>query len=42
VRISRVKFWTVYSYQIVYDPETKPVQIIRVLHGMRDTPEILK
>jgi plasmid stabilization system protein ParE len=36
-----VKFWTVYSYQIVYDPETKPVRIIRVLHGMRDISEIL-
>ena len=36
-----VKFWAVYSYLIVYDPETKPVQIIRVLHGMRDIEEIL-
>jgi|ERR1700733_10198573 len=36
-----VKFWPVYSYLIVYDPETKPVQIIRVLHGMRDVDEIL-
>ena len=44
-RISRagrpVKFWPVYSYLIVYDPETKPVQVIRVLHGMRDVEEIL-
>jgi toxin ParE1/3/4 len=37
-----VKFWPVYSYLIVYDPETKPVQIIRVLHGMRDAEKILK
>ncbi len=36
-----LKFWPVYSYLIVYDPETKPVQIIRVLHGMRDVAEIL-
>ena len=36
-----VKFWPVYSYLIVYDPETKPVKIIRVLHGMRDIEEIL-
>ena len=36
-----VKFWAVYSYLIVYDPETKPIQIIRVLHGMRDFEEIL-
>ena len=36
-----VKFWPVYSYLIVYNPETKPVQIIRMLHGMRDVEEIL-
>ena|SRR5579871_1215263 len=36
-----VRFWPVYSYLIVYDPETKPVQIVRVLHGMRDVEEIL-
>ena len=36
-----VKFWPLYSYLIVYDPETKPVQIMRVLHGMRDLAEIL-
>ena len=36
-----VKFWPVYSYLIVYDPEAKPVQIVRVLHGMRDVEEIL-
>jgi antitoxin ParD1/3/4/toxin ParE1/3/4 len=36
-----LKFWPVYSYLIVYDPITKPVQIMRVLHGMRDVEEIL-
>jgi toxin ParE1/3/4 len=36
-----LKFWPVYSYLIVYDPVTKPVQITRVLHGMRDVEEIL-
>ncbi len=36
-----VRFWPVYSYLIVYDPETKPLQIIRVLHGMRDVAGIL-
>ncbi len=36
-----VKFWPVYSYMIVYDPETEPIQILRVLHGMRDVEEIL-
>ena len=36
-----LKFWPVYSYLIAYDPETKPVEIIRVLHGMRDGADIL-
>ena len=36
-----LKFWPVYSYLVVYDPETKPVQIIRVLHSMRDVEDIL-
>jgi len=37
-----VKVWPIYSYLIVYDPETKPVEIVRVLHGMRDLEGILK
>ena len=36
-----VKFRPVYSYLILYGPETKPVQIMRILHGMRDVEEIL-
>jgi plasmid stabilization system protein ParE len=39
-----VRFWVVnpYSkYLIVYDPEKKPLQIIRILHGARDLPAIL-
>lgn len=30
-----VKFWLVYSYLTIFDPETKPVHILRILHGMR-------
>jgi antitoxin ParD1/3/4/toxin ParE1/3/4 len=36
-----LKFWRVYSYLIVYDPATKPIQIIRVLHGKRDVEDVL-
>jgi plasmid stabilization system protein ParE len=36
-----LKFLPIYSYQIVCDPETKPVQAVRVLHGMRDIEGIL-
>ena len=37
-----VKFFPVYSYLIVYRPETKPLQIVSVLHGRRDVEKILK
>jgi toxin ParE1/3/4 len=37
-----VKFFPVYSYLIVYRPETKPLQIASVLHGRRDVEQILK
>jgi toxin ParE1/3/4 len=31
-----VKFWAVFSYLIVYDPDMQPIGIARVLHGSRD------
>lgn len=37
-----VKFFPVYSYLIVYRPETKPVQIAAILHGHRDIQALLK
>lgn len=37
-----LRFWSVYSYLIVYRPEARPLQIIRVLHGSRDLPNILQ
>ena len=39
-----LRFWTVQSfpnYIIVYDPATRPLQIIRILHGSRDVLAIL-
>jgi plasmid stabilization system protein ParE len=36
-----VRFWSVYSYLIVYRPDTSPLQVIRVLHGARDVAAIL-
>lgn len=32
----RHRFYLVYSYLIVYRPDTDPLQIIRVLHAARD------
>jgi plasmid stabilization system protein ParE len=39
-----VRFWTVQrypNYRIVYDPNTSPLQIIRVLHGARNLARLL-
>lgn len=35
-----VRFWCVYSYLIVYRPDTKPLEVIRVIHGARDVGEM--
>ena len=40
--VQDVKFFPVYSYLIVYRPETKPLQIASILHGRRDVEQILK
>jgi antitoxin ParD1/3/4/toxin ParE1/3/4 len=37
-----LRFWTVYSYLVVYDPESRPLTIIAVLHGARDVEKLLK
>jgi toxin ParE1/3/4 len=37
-----VKFWSVFSYLIVYDPTSVPLNIIAVLHGARDVEHLLK
>jgi len=37
----RQRFFLVFSYLIVYRPETKPLQIVRVLHAARDVRELL-
>jgi len=37
-----VRFFPVYSYLIVYRPDTKPLQVVAVLHGRRDVGKILR
>jgi toxin ParE1/3/4 len=37
-----VKFFPVYSYLIVYRPESKPLQVVSILHGRRDVEGLLK
>lgn len=38
----RYRFWTVYSYLIVYHPDSDPLEIVRVVHGQRDVPAVLQ
>ena len=37
-----VKFFPVYSYLIVYRPDTKPLHIVAILQGRRDVEQILR
>ncbi len=39
-----VRFWTITkfpNYVIIYRPETKPLQVIAILHGRRNLKEVL-
>ncbi len=31
-----VRFWSVFSYLIVYDPASNPIRILRIIHTSRD------
>jgi plasmid stabilization system protein ParE len=37
-----VKFFSVYSYLIVYRPDTKPLHVVAILQGRRDLQQVLK
>ena len=37
-----VRFWAVYSYLVIYDPETRPLEVVRILSGYRDIAALLK
>lgn len=37
-----VRFWQVYSFLVVYRPDTRPLQILRVLHASRDVRRLLE
>lgn len=36
-----LKFWTVFSYLVAYDPAQRPIEILNVIHGARDVPSLL-
>jgi plasmid stabilization system protein ParE len=37
-----VRFKAIYSYLIIYDPESRPLEVVRILSGYRDVAELLK
>jgi plasmid stabilization system protein ParE len=37
-----VKFWSVFSYMIVYDPATKPLGVARIVHGGQDLERLFR
>lgn len=36
-----LRFWSVYSYLIIYDANTSPISVLRILSGYRDIEAIL-
>jgi antitoxin ParD1/3/4/toxin ParE1/3/4 len=36
-----VRFWLVRTYYIIYRPETRPLEIVRIMHSARDIPHLL-
>jgi plasmid stabilization system protein ParE len=37
-----VRFWPVFSYLVIYRSDTRPIQVVRVLHGKRDVRRLLE
>jgi plasmid stabilization system protein ParE len=37
-----LRFWTVYAYLLVYDPASRPLTIVAVLHSARDVELLLR
>jgi len=37
-----VRFWPVYSYLVIYDPDARPLEVVRILNGYRDVAALLK
>lgn len=36
-----LRFWSVYSYMVVYRPDSRPLEVVRVLSGYRDIAELM-
>lgn len=37
-----IRFWSIPPYLMVYDRNTQPPQILRILHSARDIPSVLR
>ncbi|MBI2893166.1 MAG: type II toxin-antitoxin system RelE/ParE family toxin [Deltaproteobacteria bacterium] len=37
-----LRFWQVYSFLIVYRPDARPLEVLRVLHASRDVRRLLE
>jgi plasmid stabilization system protein ParE len=37
-----LRFWPIYSYLVIYRPESRPLQVVRILHGARDVRRLLE
>jgi len=37
-----LRFWRVYTYLIIYRPESRPLEIVRVLSAYRNVKELLE
>jgi toxin ParE1/3/4 len=37
-----VKFWPVFSYLVIYKPNAKPLEVLRILHAAQDIATILE
>jgi len=36
-----VRFWAVRSFVTIYRPDSKPLQVVRIIHGARDVPRVI-
>ena len=36
-----VRWWFVFKWAVIYDPESSPIRILRVIHGARDLDRLL-
>lgn len=37
-----VRWWFVFKWVVIYDPESSPISILRVIHGARDLERLLR